>query len=103
VAALVDAVLSDDALYDAIVVEQDAALSRLRAKDFDGTLLRYVDQVLNTPRKPAPQVAWDFWDQFKLAEELFELQQYRPAIYRGLPDNPEQPLPTSKSKGAPDL
>jgi len=103
VAALVDAVLSDDALYDAIIVEQDAALSRLRAKDFDGTLLRYVDQVLKSPRKPAPQVAWDFWDQFKLAEELFELQQYRPAIYRGLPDNPEQPAPPSKSKGAPDL
>ena len=33
---------------------QDAALARLRAKDFDGTLLRYVDEVLKAPRKPAP-------------------------------------------------
>jgi hypothetical protein len=43
---------------------------------------------MNAPRKPAPQVAWDFWDQFRLAEELFELQQYRPAIFRGLPESP---------------
>jgi glycosyltransferase involved in cell wall biosynthesis len=103
VAALVDAVLSDDALYDAIVDKQEGALSRLLAKDFGGTLLRYVDQVIKSPRKPAPQVAWDFWDQFKLAEDLYELQQYRPAIYRGLPDNPEQARPPSKSKAAPDL
>jgi glycosyltransferase involved in cell wall biosynthesis len=103
VAALVDAVLSDDQLYDAIIEKQDQAVSSLKAKDFDGTLLRFIDQVLKSPRKPVPQVAWDFWDQFKLAEELYELQQYRPAIYRGLPDNPEQPTPPSKSKGAPDL
>jgi hypothetical protein len=61
----------------------------LRAKDFDGTLLRYIDQVLKSPRKPMPPVAWDFWDQVRLAEELFELQQYRPAVFRGLPDSPE--------------
>jgi hypothetical protein len=98
VAALVDAVLSDDTLYDAVVQKQDEALARLKAKDFDGTLLRFVDQVLNCPRKPAPQIAWDFWDQFKLAEELYELQQYRPAIYRGLPDNPEGPGAPSKAQ-----
>jgi hypothetical protein len=95
VAALVDAVLNDDSLYQAIVRKQDEAVARLKAKDFDGTLLRFVDQVLSTPRKPAPQVAWDFWDQFKLAEDLYELQQYRPAIYRGLPDHPERPGPSS--------
>jgi glycosyltransferase involved in cell wall biosynthesis len=89
VAALVDTVLDDQQLYDQIVSKQDAALERLRAKDFDGTLLRFVEQVLNAPRKPAPQVAYDFWDQFRLAEELYELQQYRPAIFRGLPESPE--------------
>jgi hypothetical protein len=89
VAALVDTVLSDTALYDSIVRKQEEAVARLRAKDFDGTLLRFIDQVLKSPRKPAPQVAWDFWDQFKLAEELYELQQYRPAIFRGLPDAPD--------------
>lgn len=88
VAALVDTVLDDPALCDRIVDGQNAALDRLRSKDFDGTLLGYVDQVLTAPRKPAPPVAWDFWDQFRLAEELYELQQYRPAIFRGLPDDP---------------
>ena len=98
VAALVDAVLSDDALYDAIVRKQDEAVTRLQAKDFDGTLLRFVDQVLKSPRRPAPQVTWDFWDQFKLAEELYDLQQYRPAIYRSLPENPDEPPTPSKAQ-----
>ncbi len=89
VAALVDAVLDDHGLYDQIVATQDKALERLRAKDFDGTLLRFVQQALDAPRKPSPPVAWDFWDQFRLAEELFELQQYRPAIFRGLRESPE--------------
>jgi len=94
VAALVDAVLSDDTLYEAILDEQDKAVDRLKSKDFDGTLLSFVDQVLKSPRRPAPQVTWDFWDQFKFGEELYELQQYRPAIYRGLPSDPGNPLPT---------
>jgi glycosyltransferase involved in cell wall biosynthesis len=89
VAAIVDAVLDDPGLCGRIVRTQSEALNRLLAKDFDGTLLRYVDQVLKSPRKPAPPVAWDFWDQFKLAEELYELQQYRPAIFRALPESPE--------------
>ena len=89
VAALIDAVIEDADLYNRIVDKQDEALARLRAKDFDGTLLRFVDQVLKSPRKPSPPVAWDFWDQVRLAEELFELQQYRPAIFRGLPASPE--------------
>ncbi len=89
VAALVDAVLDDQELYERILTRQDKALERLRSRDFAGTLLRFVDQVLRAPRKPAPQVAWDFWDQVRLADELFELQQYRPAIFRGLPESPE--------------
>ncbi|MEO5740474.1 MAG: glycosyltransferase, partial [Vicinamibacterales bacterium] len=89
VAALMDAVLEDAQLYERIVQRQDEALGRLRARDFEGTLLRFVDQVLKNPRKPAPPVAWDFWDQVRLAEELFELQQYRPAIFRGLPESAE--------------
>ena len=89
VAAILDAVVDDHELCDRIVREQDAALGRLRAKDFDGTLLRYVEQVLAAPRKPAPPVTWDFWDQVRQAEELYELQQYRPAIFRGLPDSAE--------------
>ncbi|HKY23133.1 MAG TPA: glycosyltransferase family 4 protein [Vicinamibacterales bacterium] len=89
VAAILDTIIENTDLYDRIVRAQDAALERLRAKDFDATLLRYVDEVLKAPRRPAPQVAWDFWDQFRQAEELYELQQYRPAIFRGLPERPE--------------
>ena len=88
VAALVDTVLSDDKLCDAIVAKQEDALARLRAKDFDKTLLGFVDRVLGSPRKPAPPVAWDFWDQLRLGEELYELQQYRPAIFQALPPAP---------------
>ena len=89
VAALMDAILDDPQLCEQIVQRQEEALGRLRARDFDGTLLRFIDQVLKSPRKPAPPVAWDFWDQVRLAEDLFELQQYRPAIFRGLPEGPE--------------
>jgi hypothetical protein len=89
VAAILDAVLDDEALCDGIVRKQDEALERLLAADFDGTVLRYVDQALKSARKPAPPVAWDFWDQFRQAEELYELREYRPAIFRALPDSPE--------------
>ena len=89
VAGLMDAVLSDDSVYDAIVEQQEEAVTRLRAKGFDRILLGFVEQVLKQPRRAAPQVAWDFWDQFKLVEELYELQQYRPAIFFVLPDAPE--------------
>jgi len=89
VAAILDAILDDAEIYRQIVEAQTAALVRLRSKDFDGTLLKYVEQVLSAPRRPAPAVAWDFWDQLRVAEELYELQQYRPAIFRALPENPE--------------
>jgi glycosyltransferase involved in cell wall biosynthesis len=89
VAALMDAVIDDTQLYGRVVQAQEAALQRLLAKDFDGTLLGFVDRVLKSPRKPPPPVAWDFWEQVRLADELFELQQYRPAIFRGLPARPE--------------
>jgi hypothetical protein len=84
-----DAVIDDTQLYGRVVQAQEAALQRLLAKDFDGTLLGFVDRVLKSPRKPPPPVAWDFWEQVRLADELFELQQYRPAIFRGLPARPE--------------
>ncbi len=89
VAALVDAVLSNSTLYDAIVEKQLDAVARLRAQNFDATLLGFVEQVLKSPRKPQPPVSWDFWDQLKASEELYELQQYRPAIFQGLPDSPD--------------
>jgi L-malate glycosyltransferase len=85
VAKLMDAVLSDAELEGAIVGSQDAALERLRARDFAGTLLRFVDRMLERPPRPAPEVAFDFWAQFEQFERLEELRQYRPALYRALP------------------
>jgi len=86
IAKVMDAVLSDASLEQAIVQSQDAALERLRRKDFAGTLLRYVRQLLDRPPRPAPEVAFDFWAQFDQFERLEELRQYRPALYRALPE-----------------
>jgi hypothetical protein len=88
VARLVDAVAGDPAVQRAVVTAQDAALERLQARDFGGTLLRYVDGVLRRPRRPAPEVAFDFWAQFEQFERLEELRQYRPALYKALPEAP---------------
>jgi glycosyltransferase involved in cell wall biosynthesis len=87
VASLMDAIISNATLQDAIVDGQFAAVDRLRAKDFPGTLLRLVDQILACPRAPAPHVTFDFWNQFDAAQELEELRLYRPAIYKALPES----------------
>ena len=57
------------AMADRVLEAQDGALARLLAKDFGGTLLRFVDRVLSTPRKPLPPVSYEFWRQFRLAEQ----------------------------------
>src|SRR5204862_1172027 len=88
VARLMAAILDDGALEDNIVHSQDAALARLQAGDFAGTLLRFVDQVRAMPPRAAPEVSWDFWSQFDQAERLEELRQFRPAVYRALPERP---------------
>jgi L-malate glycosyltransferase len=88
VALLMDTILSDLALQEAIVGGQLAAVDRLRAKDFAGTLLGFVDRILASPRAPRPHVAFDFWAQFDAAQELEELRLYRPAIYQALPSAP---------------
>ncbi len=85
VAALMDAIVSNHALQDAIVEGQLAAVRRLRAKDFAGTLLGFVDRILAAPRASAPRVTYDFWNQFDAAQQLEELRMYRPAIYKALP------------------
>jgi glycosyltransferase involved in cell wall biosynthesis len=89
VARVMDAILADAALQDRIVDGQLAAVDRLRSKDFAGTLLGFVDQMLSRPRAPEPRVAFDFWGQFDAAQELEELRMYRPAIYQALPAQPE--------------
>jgi glycosyltransferase involved in cell wall biosynthesis len=87
-AALVNAVIEDPDLTDRIVDGQYAALARLAAQDFGGTLLRHIDGVLATPRKPHPDIAFDFWDQVEAAEDLDELKMHRPAAFQALPPEP---------------
>jgi glycosyltransferase involved in cell wall biosynthesis len=90
VARLMDAVLRDPRVEEAVLASQDAALDRLRARDFGGTLLRYVEEVRRRPVRPAPEVAWDFWAQFDQFERLEELRQFRPALYKALPAAPAE-------------
>ena len=81
-----DAILSDPTLQDAIVCGQLEAVRRLKAKDFDGTLLRFVERILAAPRAAGPRVAYDFWQQFDIAEELEEIRIYRPSAFNALPE-----------------
>ena len=88
VAALVNAIVDDPALEADIVDGQYAALDRLEAKDFGATLLGFVNQMLATPRRPHPPVAFDFWDQVRQTEELEEIRSYRPSAFLALPEEP---------------
>src|SRR4030095_10238819 len=88
VAAIVHGILSDADLEAQILSSQGGATDRLRAQDFQGTLLRFVDQILESPRRPPAPVAYDFWRQFALADELEAIRQARPAAFRGLPLSP---------------
>jgi glycosyltransferase involved in cell wall biosynthesis len=85
VAALMETLVSDADLEERMLLAQDAALDRLRARDFDRLVVGFVEQVLAGARKPPAAVAYDFWRQFKLADELEEIQQTRPAAFRALP------------------
>jgi hypothetical protein len=85
VAPLIEAIVGDADLQDAILAAQDAALGRLRARDFGGLLLRFMEQVVAAPDRPHPEVVWDFWQQLEIADRLEALRVYRPAIYQALP------------------
>jgi L-malate glycosyltransferase len=86
IARLVAAVLDDPALEDAVLLSQDAALERLRGRNFGRTLLDFVDRLRRAAPRPAPEVSWDFWAQFDQFERLEELRQFRPAVFQALPE-----------------
>jgi len=90
VAALMDAVLSDPEAQEVILASQDQALARLRARDFAGTLLGFVERVLAAPPPSPPHVTPDFWHQFALTDRLEELRIDRPGIYQALPGYPPE-------------
>ncbi len=101
IARLMQAILDDPRLEDGVVASQDAALARLRAKDFAGTLLRAVESVAAGPPRPAPDVAWDFWAQFDQFDRFEEFRQFRPALYRALPMAADRdPLLVARDPGA---
>jgi L-malate glycosyltransferase len=99
VARLMAAILDDETVEAHIIAAQDAALARLRRKNFAGTLLRFVDQVRALPARPAPPVTWDFWSQFDQADRLEELRQFRPAAYRALAQPAEDRGPRIEVRG----
>jgi L-malate glycosyltransferase len=85
VAALMDLVVSNAGIQEELIEGQLAAVDRLRARDFAGTLLGFVDEILAGRRSPAPRVTFDFWHQFDATEALEELRHDRPSIYKVLP------------------
>ena len=92
VASLINAIVTDGRLRDAILDAQEASLTRHTTRDFDRILLGHLDRMLAAPRKRQPDITLDFWRQFDEAEQLEELRQYRPAAYRALPQAPETSL-----------
>lgn len=100
IARLMDAVLDDPRIEEAVLESQDAALERLRARDFDRTLLGFVDQTLARPPREAPEVTFDFWQQFDQFDRFEELRQFRPALYRALPAAPVEPGSTVRDPGS---
>ena len=95
VATLMNALLTDAGHELRVLEAQDAALDRLRARDFGQLLVRFVEQVLASPRKPDALIAYDFWRQFKLAGELEEIRQRRPAAFRALAVSPDDAGPVA--------
>jgi glycosyltransferase involved in cell wall biosynthesis len=85
VAALMDVVVSNVDLQERLIRGQLAAVGRLRARDFTGTLLGLVGQILSARRAPAPRVTFDFWHQFDAAEEIEEIRLERPSVFKALP------------------
>jgi len=98
VASLLDAIISNQSLYDAVVTSQDIALARARARDFGGTLRRFVEEVAQMPRRPPAPVLFDFWDQLQSAEQLDVLRQVRPAAFQALSFAPDDPQATMERR-----
>jgi glycosyltransferase involved in cell wall biosynthesis len=95
VASLVDAVVSSAGVESDVLARQDQALDRLLARDFAGLVAGFTRRVLDGPRRPAAAVSADFWQQFRLAEELEEIRQVRPAAFRALPYAPTDTAPVA--------
>jgi hypothetical protein len=89
VAALIDELMTNAALRDRVLSNQEAALDRLLAHGFDRTLLGFVDQVRRSPRQPHPAVATDFWEQVAFADQLAQIRLHRPGAFMAMPAHTE--------------
>jgi glycosyltransferase involved in cell wall biosynthesis len=87
VAALMHRLLVDEEWLAGVLVAQDAALTRLEAQDFAGTLMGFVNQVLASPRRPMPAVGVTLRDLAAMAA-LQEIRETRPLAYHRLPPPP---------------
>jgi glycosyltransferase involved in cell wall biosynthesis len=96
VASLVQGVLTDQTVEDRVLAAQDEALARLRAQDCGRMILEFVRDVMRQPVRATAPVAYDFWRQFKLAEELEAIRQMRPAAFRALPFAPDDAVPVAE-------
>ena len=90
VASIIHTMVSESALYEEVLRTQDAALDRLRQKDFGAALSGFVDEVRRRPRAAAPRVAPEFWHQFEISEALEDIRQYRPGAFEALPKQGSQ-------------
>ena len=87
VASLMDAIVSNCGLQDQIVEGQLAAVDRLRAKDFAGTLLGFVDRIprgARGRRRPTSRSTSGSSSTRRRSSRSSGL--YRPAIYKALPE-----------------
>jgi glycosyltransferase involved in cell wall biosynthesis len=79
VAALIDMLMRDEALRTSVLAAQQAALGRLLRQDFPGRLLALVERALAAPKRPAPALAFDFWEQVKRARQVRDFRRTRPS------------------------
>lgn len=90
VAAEMDRLLSSEDVEASTLAAQDAALARLRARDFGRMLVEFVERTIAQPRRPLPGVAPGFWTEFRLAQEIETIRETRPSAFHALPYAPDE-------------
>ena len=91
VAGMIHAIATDPVLQERVLAAQSAALHRLEARDFGGTLLRFIEQVKRSPRIQRPPVVADFWEQVAHSQELADLRLHRPGAFQAASQRPSEP------------
>jgi glycosyltransferase involved in cell wall biosynthesis len=84
VAAVIHELATNITLQEHVIASQEAALNRLEARDFGGTLLRCIEQVKTGPRIERPAPALDFWQQVDDAQKLSDLRVHRPGAFQAI-------------------